>query len=194
MEFLTELWLPILLSAVFVFVASSIIHMALPIHKSDVKKMKNEEAVLDAMRSNGVAAGNYMFPCAESMKDMCSPEMQAKMKQGPVGWLTVLPPGGFNMNVSLMWWFVNCLVVGVFVAYLGWHAMSPGAHYLDVFRIIGTAALLGYAIGYLHESIWKGQPWSMTAKFVFDGVIYALLTAGTFGWLWPDAVAVLPLG
>ena len=68
MEFLTELWLPIVLAAVFVFIASSVIHMVLPIHKSDVKKMKNEDQVLEAMRANGVEPGNYMFPCAASMK------------------------------------------------------------------------------------------------------------------------------
>lgn len=192
MEFLTALWLPILLSAVFVFIVSSIIHMALPWHKSDVKKMKNEEAVLDALRSHGVEAGAYMFPCAGSMKEMASPEMQAKRKTGPTGWLTVLPPGGCNMNVSLMWWFVNCLVVGVIVAYLGWHAMPPGTRYLEVFRIIGSAALLGYAVGFFHESIWKGQAWSITAKFMCDGVVYALVTAGTFGWLWPHAASILP--
>ena len=192
MQFLTELWLPILLSAVFVFIVSSIIHMALPIHKGDVKKMKNEEAVLNALRAQGVEPGAYMFPGCNSMKEMGSPELQAKMKTGPVGWLTILPPGGCNMNVSLMWWFVNCLVVGVFVAYLGWHAKPAGPAYLEVFRITGTAALLGYALGFLHESIWKGQAWSVTAKFMFDGLIYALVTAGTFGWLWPQAAAGLP--
>jgi len=91
-----------------------------------------------------------------------------------------------------MWWFVHCLVVGVFVAYLGWHAKSAGTAYLEVFRITGTAALLGYAVGFFHESIWKGQAWSVTAKFMFDGLIYALVTAGTFGWLWPHATTVLP--
>jgi len=191
MQFLSELWLPILLSAVFVFIVSSIIHMALPIHKGDVRKMKNEEAVLNALRSQGVGPGAYMFPGCNSMKEMGSPDLQAKLKTGPVGWLTVLPPGGWNMNVSLMWWFVNCIVVGVFVAYLGWHAKSPGTTFLEVFRITGTAALLGYAVGFFHESIWKGQAWSVTAKFMFDGLIYALVTAGTFGWLWPQA-AVLP--
>ena len=76
MEFLTQLWLPILLSAVFVFIVSSIIHMVLQTHNSDVKKMNNEEAVLEAMRTNGVAPGSYMFPRAGSMKEMGTPEME----------------------------------------------------------------------------------------------------------------------
>lgn len=193
MEFLTELWLPILLSAVFVFIASSIIHMALPYHKADVKQMAGEEAVLSAIRASGVAPGMYMFPCAGSMKEMCTPEMKAKVERGPVGWLTVLQPGGLNMNKSLIWWFIYCLLVGVLVAYAGWYSLGHTADYLTVFRITGSAAVLGYVVGYFHESIWKGQPWSISAKFMFDGFIYALLTAGTFGWLWPEGIQ-LPTG
>ncbi|MBI5865371.1 MAG: hypothetical protein HZB38_12855 [Planctomycetes bacterium] len=187
MTFLTELWLPILLSAVFVFIVSSVIHMALPIHKGDCRKMSNEDAVLESMRKNGIEPGAYMFPCAASMKDMGSPEMVEKLKKGPVGWLTVLPPGGLNIGRSLACWFVFCLIVGVLAAYVGWHTLGAGAAYRAVFRITGAAAVLGYAIGHLQDSIWKGAKWGTTAKFIFDGIVYALVTAGTFGWLWPHA-------
>lgn len=185
MTFLAELWLPILVSAVFVFIVSSIIHMALPVHKSDLSKLKNEDAVLAAMREQGVAPGAYMFPCAASMKDMDSPEMREKLKLGPVGYLTVLPAGGFNLGASLIAWFLYCVAVGLFVAYVSWHALGAGAAYLEVFRISGTTAVLGYAIGHCQNSIWKGVSWGTTAKFIIDGVIYGLVTAGTFGWLWP---------
>ncbi len=187
MAFLTELWLAIVAAAVFVFVVSSVIHMALPIHKGDYKKMSNEDAVLEAMRANGVAPGCYMFPCAGSMKEMGTPEMVEKLKKGPVGWLTVAPPGGFNIGKSLVWWFVYCLLIGVLVAYVGWHTLGPGAGYLTVFRITGAVAVLGYAVGYFHDPIWKGGSWATAGKFIFDGVVYALVTAGTFGWLWPKA-------
>ena len=187
MAFLTELWLPIVLSAVLVFIVSSVIHMALPIHKGDYQKMKNEDAVLESLRANGVEPGAYMFPCAGSMKDMGSPEMVAKLKAGPVGWLTVVPSPGFSIGKSLGWWFVYCLIVGVLVAYVGWHSLGPGAGYLAVFRITGASAVLGYAAGHFHDSIWKGARWSMTAKFILDGAVYGLVTAGTFGWLWPHA-------
>ncbi len=193
MEFLTQLWLPILLSAVFVFIASSIIHMATPWHKGDVGKMKNEDAVLDAIRSHGVPPGAYMFPCAESMSAMGSPEMQEKLKRGPVGYLTVLPPGGFNLGASLAGWFVYTLIVGCLVAYVGWYSLGASSDYLHVFRVAGSAAVLGYCVGYFQESIWKGQSWGTTGKFIIDGVVYALLTAGTFGWLWPEG-SVLPIG
>jgi hypothetical protein len=187
MTFLAQLWLPILLSAVFVFIVSSVIHMALPIHKGDCKKLKNEDAVLESLRANGVEPGAYVFPCAGSMKEMGSPEMIEKQKRGPVGWLTVAPSGGFHLGESLAWWFVFCLIVGVFAAYVGWHALGAGAAYRAVFRITGAAAVLGYAVGHFQDSVWKGVRWGTTVKFILDGVVYGLVTAGTFGWLWPAA-------
>lgn len=186
MAFLTELWMPILVSAVFVFIVSSITHMVLPYHKSDFKKMDGEDAVMEAMRTNGVKPGCYMFPCGESMKDWDSPEMKAKRDKGPLGILTVVGPDGFNMGKSLGLWFAYTVLIGILVAYVGWHSLGAGAHYRTVFRVVGTAALLGYAIGYLHNSIWKGESWTTTAKMMFDGLLYTLVTAGTFGWLWPE--------
>ena len=139
----------------FVFIASSISHMVLPFHKKDYRKMNNEDTVLDALRASGVTPGTYPFPCAGSTKEMGTPEMVEKMKKGPLGFLTVLPPGGFNMGKSLAWWFVYLLIVGVLVAYVGWHTLTAGADYLTVFRITGAAAILGYAVGVMNDSIWK---------------------------------------
>ncbi|MEW6745043.1 MAG: hypothetical protein AB1486_20000 [Planctomycetota bacterium] len=187
MEFLTELWLPILLSAVLVFIVSSVIHVVLPIHKGDYKKLPGEENLLAEMRSQGVSPGLYMFPCAGSMKEMSSPEMIAKCQQGPVGSLTVMPSGPPRMGRSLVQWFLYSILVGLLVAYVSWVALGQGAPYLTVFRVAGTAAILGYAVGHLHDSIWKGVSWRVTLKFVIDGVVYGLVTAGTFGWLWPSA-------
>jgi len=82
-------------------------------------------------------------------------------------------------------WFVFCLIIGLFVAYLTGRTLPFGANYLVVFRVAGTAGFLGYGLGHISDGIWKGQPWSATIKEVIDGLIYGLLTAGTFGWLWP---------
>lgn len=189
MTFLTELWLPILLASVFVFIVSSVIHMVLKVHKSDYKKLKNEDLILDTFRSHGIQAGQYVFPCADSMKEMGSPEMEAKRKRGPVGWLNILPPGSFNIGKNLMQWFLNCLLISVLVAYLAWHSLQPGASFMAVFRIAGVAAILAYAVGRIDDSIWRGVPWSTTAKFLFDGIVYGLATAATFAWLWPNAAS-----
>ncbi len=185
MVYLTTLWLPILLSAVVVFVASSVMHMVLKYHRSDYQKLPNEDALLEALRGQRLAPGVYPFPCAPDPKDMKSPAMMEKYKQGPVGILTVVPVGPPAMGKYLVLWFVYCLVISLFAAYVAGRTLGMGTAYLAVFRIAGTVAFVGYAAGNLVDSIWKGQPWGTTVKHIFDGLIYALLTAGVFGWLWP---------
>ncbi len=184
---LVDLWLPILVAAVFVFVVSSVVHMCLPIHRSDVKKLTNEADILAAIRKAGATPGDYMFPCPASMKDMASPEMLERYKQGPIGFVTLCPPGPPTMGKALGQWFVWCIVVGVFVAYIAGLALPRGAEFGTVFRVTGAIGVLGYAFSHVTNSIWKGASWVTTAKFVFDGVLYALTTAATFAWLWPAA-------
>lgn len=187
MEFLAELWLPIVLSAVLVFVASSVLHMVLPIHRGDYRKLAGEEQVLESMRSAGVTPGTYMFPCPASMKDMASAGMIEKYRRGPVGFLTVVPSGAPGMGKNLVQWFLYSVLISLFVAYLAWNSLAPGAEYLAVFRIAGTIAVLAYGVAVLPDSIWKGTSWTITLKFVFDGVVYGLVTAGAFAGFWPAA-------
>ncbi len=181
---LTALWLPILLAAVIVFVASSIMHMVLSYHRSDYRKLPEEEKALASLRVLGLTRGLYIFPFG-THKDMNTPAMTEKYKQGPVGMMTIFPSAPPVMPKFLGQWIAFCLVIGIFVAYLTGRTVAPGANYLQVFRVAGTAAFLAYGLGNLSNGIWKGQPWGMTIKEVFDGLIYALLTAGAFGWLWP---------
>jgi hypothetical protein len=181
---LAALWLPILLSAIIVFVASSIMHMVLPYHRSDYSQLPDEDKVLSTLRSANLKRGLYVFPFC-THKDMKSPALIEKQKQGPVGFITIIPSGPPAMPKFLIQWFVFCLLIGFFVAYLTAHTVPFGAHYLAVFRVVGTAAFLAYGLGNLSNGIWKGQMWGNTIKEVIDGLVYALLTAGTFGWLWP---------
>jgi hypothetical protein len=186
MEFLSELWQPIVLSAVAVFLVSSVIHMALKTHKNDYKSLPNEDRALEALRTLSIPPGEYFLPhCAGSMSEAQSPEMRAKFERGPVGWLTVLPNGMPSIGPSLVQWFIYCLVISLFAAYLASVALPPGADYLAVFRFTGTVAVLAYALANVDNSIWKGRSWATTFKFIVDGVIYGLVTAGVFGWLWP---------
>lgn len=179
---LGALLFPIVLSAVIVFVASSIMHMVLPYHKSDYRKLPNEDAAAAALR--GAAPGMYIIPHCDH-KQMRSPEILEKFKTGPVGTVTLRQPGEIKMGAFLGLWFAFCLVVSVFAAYLSGRTLAPGTHYLMVFRVAGTTAFMAYGIGNLANGIWKGQPWSVVIKEVVDGLVFALLTGGTFGWLWP---------
>jgi hypothetical protein len=107
------------------------------------------------------------------------------VKKGPVVLMTVFPSTGFNMGGSLVQWFVFCAVVSVFAAYVTGRAFGPGTPYLTVFRFVGTTAFAGYALAQWQNTIWYKRKVSSTIKVNFDGLIYALLTGGTFGWLWP---------
>ncbi len=183
---ITSLWLPILLSAVFVFVASSIIHMMLGYHKNNVKKVPNEGGVMDALRPFNIPPGDYMMPRCDSSKDMKSPEFTEKLNKGPVVVMTVMPTGPFSMGKSLIQWFIYCIVVGVFCAHIAGAALSAGAESKTVFHFAGLTAFIGYALALLHDSIWWARAWSTTFKFIFDGIIYAVITGFTFAWLWPS--------
>jgi hypothetical protein len=181
---ITALWLPIVLAAVIVFVASSIMHMLLPYHHNDYRQLPDEDKVRAALRGVGLTRGLYVFPFC-THKDMKSPAVQEKFKEGPVGMMTIFPTGRPAMPKLLVMWFAYCLIVSFFVAYLTGRTLAPGTHYLHVFRVAGTVAFMAYGLSQLSNSIWKGQPWSNTIKEVIDGLVYGLLTAGTFGWLWP---------
>lgn len=182
---LTSLWIPILVSAVVVFVASSIVHMLLPFHKSDYRKLPKEDEALDAMGKLDLPPGDYVFPCASGMADMKDPSFLAKMQKGPVGMMTVMPSGAPSMGKSLALWFVYCCVVGLFAAYVAGRALPIGAHYRAVFRFAGVTAFVGYALALWQNTIWFKRAWTTTLKSTFDGLLYGLLTAGVFGWLWP---------
>jgi hypothetical protein len=182
---LSVLWLPILLSAVFVFVASSIIHMASPWHKSDYPKMPNEDQAMDALRPLAIPPGDYFIPRPSGRDEMRSPAFAEKMKSGPVVVLTVMPSASMSMGRNLALWFLYDAAAGVFAAYVAGRALPPGAAYLQVFRFAGVTAFVGYSLALWQMSIWYRRAWTTTIKSTVDGLIYALLTAGTFGWLWP---------
>lgn len=182
---LQVLWLPILLSSVIVFVVSSVIHMAPLWHKNDYPKVPNEDRLMDSLRPLAIPPGDYMIPRPSSGQEMRSPEFAEKMNKGPVLVLTVIPNGPIQMADKLVLWFLYSAVVGLFAAYVAGRALPVGTPYLRVFRFVGTTAFIGYSVALWQMSIWYHRAWSTTIKATVDGLIYALLTAGTFGWLWP---------
>jgi hypothetical protein len=184
---IVSLWLPILLSAVGVFLVSSLIHMVLKYHHADFGGVPDERGVMDALRPFAIPPGDYAFPRASGQKEMATPEFQTRLAAGPVAFMTVLPSGPFSMGASLVQWFLYSVVVGVFAAYVAGQALPAGAHYLKVFQFTGAMAFACYAVAGWQNSIWYRRSWLTTAKNTFDGLVYALVTAGFFGWLWPAA-------
>ena len=184
---LTSLWLPVLVSAILVFLASSVIHMALGYHNSDYGKLPKEDDILAALGPIGIPPGDYFLPWAGGMAGMKDPVFQAKWQRGPIATLTVMPAGVNFMGSQLVQWFVYAAVVAFFAGYVASRTIAPGTDYLIVFRVVGTTAFMGYALGLWQMTIWYRRSVTTTLKSSLDGLIYAGLTAGAFGWLWPAA-------
>jgi hypothetical protein len=183
---IASLWVPILIGGILVFVVSSIIHMFLPYHRNDFWKVPGEDGVMDALRPFDIPPGDYVIPHGNGPEALKSEEFRQKVEKGPNAVITVFPPGAmFGMGPQMAQWFAYILVVGAVSAYLGGRMLPPGSDYLDVFRVTGTIAFASFAMALPQRSVWYKQRWSTTLKSMFDGLIYASLMGGAFGWLWP---------
>jgi hypothetical protein len=181
----TQLLAPIALSAVFIFIASSILHMALKWHNADYKKLANEDEVRAVIRKGSPAAAEYVIPHCMDGKDARSPEMMRKFEEGPLAVIYIRKPGPIQIGPFLMKWVIYTLVVSALCGYFARFTLPPGVDYMKVFHVVGMAAWLAYSWQGPADSIWKGKPWVSTFRYMVDGLVYALITAGTFGWLWP---------
>ena len=182
---LGQLWIPILLSAVLVYGASSLIHMVFKWHNSDYRKLANEDEVRAAIRSASPAPGQYIIPYCADPKDMQKDEVQKKFKEGPVGFLMLRPPSAPSMGKPLALWFLLNVIIAVVAGYLASKTVPVGAGFLAVCRVVSLVTFLAYACGGLQAAIWMGKPWNSAAKEILDAFIYALVSALAFAWLWP---------
>ena len=181
----SALWLPVLVAAGLVFVASSVVHMLLRYHDRDFQPVPDEEDVQTALRRFNLTPGDYMLPRPSGPAEMQSQAFADKMRRGPVVLMTVLENRPTPLGVNLALWFVYTVVVSVVVAYVAGLALPAGAGYRPVFRLVSTVAFAAYALALWQDSIWHSRAWGTTVRSTLDGLIYAMLTAGAFGWLWP---------
>jgi hypothetical protein len=182
-----SLWLPVVVSAVAVFIVSSIVHMVLRYHRADYKQLPDEESVASAVRTAGPAPGLYVLPYCPDPSAMKDPAVLKRYEDGPVALLTVMRNGPPAMGKYLLQWFLLCLLVSFVVSYIARHTLAPGADPLTVMRITGTVAFAGYGVGYFQDSIWKAIPWSNSLRGLLDALIYGVVTGLVFRLLWPAA-------
>ena len=185
MQTLVGLWLPILVSSVLVFVASSLIWNVLGAHKWHVRGLPDEAAVRDALSKQSVPPGQYTIPYCPEPAMMKEPAFQEKMVKGPIAVIMVRKPGLPNMGSFLGCWFLYLLFVSFAVAYVCGQTLRGGAPFLSVFKIAAVVAFAAYSFAQIPNAIWWGRPWKSAFKEVADGAVYALLTGATFAWLWP---------
>jgi hypothetical protein len=183
---LVQLWLPVLVSAVVVFVASFLAWMVLPHHKKDIKTLPDEKALTDHLRKLNLPPGTYMWPGCQPGQDMKSEEYCARYNAGPWGTMNVVGrKPSFARNLVLT--FLLYIVVSIFVGYVTSLAREPGASFLPVFRLAGATAVLGYCAGSIPGAIFTGKPGRFVLTDFIDGVVYGLLTGVMFGLFWPAA-------
>jgi hypothetical protein len=185
-----EMWLPTLLSAVAVFVLSSIIHMVAPFwHRNDYGKLPNEAGVLDALRGFGIPPGEYFAPRPADGSDMRSEEFKEKVKRGPLVILNIATGDSASLARPLILWFVYALVVSALAGHLAFAATrgDPAADERLIFHTVALSAFLAYAAGLWQQVIWFRKPLVPTLKSTVDGVLYALATGGIFCYFWPGA-------
>lgn len=183
---LGALLIPIAVTSVLGFLASFLLWAVLPWHKKDYGPLPDEDELVAVMRAQSLAHGEYVFPHCSGPDEYKNPELLAKFKAGPVGQITVRRPGLPNMGLNMGLTFLHFVVVTTLIAYVTGRALPAGTAYLEVFRIVGTIAILAYSASSIPNAIWFGRPWGNQLRDVLDGVVYGLLTAGAFAWLWPS--------
>jgi hypothetical protein len=178
---LTELWLPILLSAVALFFASFVSWMVLRLHRDDWRKLEREDEFLEAVRGVGLSRGNYMFPYCGTSAEMRSEEYQRKYEAGPRGVMTIL--ANTNMAVNLALTFVYFLAVSFCLAYLATLALPRGAGFMTVFRFVSTAGLLTFLAAIVQHAIWFRV---RIVGHVIESIAYAAIVGAIFAAMWPS--------
>jgi len=181
----SALWMPIVVSAVFVFIALALIHMIPGWHQRDMSAVPDENHVMETLRALNVPPGEYRFPYGNTTKEMEAPAFVEKMKTGPVGLITIRPSGELPFGKMMGQWFVYSLIIAAIAAYITGHARGPGAPFADVFRMSGAVAFCCYVVAHWQNWIWWGKSTRMTLTYSVDGLVYALVTGATFAWLWP---------
>lgn len=181
-----QLWLPIVLSAIGVFIASSLIHTVLKWHQSDYGKLGNEDEVRAAINRGSPAPGLYVVPHHLEGPKM-SPELERKFVEGPIAMINLRANGVPKMGPFLGKWFLLNLAVALIVGHLAGHALGVGHPRHGVFLFTGITTFLAYGAGSVSDGIWMGRPWPAVRKDLLDALIYGLVTGTIFLCLWPHA-------
>jgi hypothetical protein len=179
-----SLLLPIVVSAVAVFVLSMIVHMT-PWHRSDYARLPDEDGVMKALRPFNLPPNDYTTPHPGSGDYMKSPEYDAKRNAGPVLIMTVVPSGPWKIGKMMGLWFLFALVVSAILACFVGTIVPPGRGTHVVFHHVAVIAFLTYAMGAVPMSIWYYRKWSTTFKSAFDSLLYALASGWIFAMMWP---------
>lgn len=181
---LTELWMPILLSTVAVFILSFMMWMVLPHHRKDWLPTSDEDKLIADLGAQGLKGGQYNFPHCGDPATMKDPVWMEKYNKGPKGFLILMPDGPPNIPQSMIKSTVFNLLVTICVAYVATIALGTGSD--EVFRMTATVSFLAFGAALGWGPIWFGRTVRSTLMELFDAMVYALATGAIFMWLWPS--------
>ena len=187
---LADLWLPIVLSAAAVWIASALAWMVMPHHKGEFKGVPDEDAFLAAMRSAHVPPGQYMFPfCKDPNAIKTDPALKAKFDAGPWGTMNVIANKWGNMGGKMAGSFIFYLVVSALAAHLATIAfprnVAGGADFAHVFHFTSIVAVMAYCLASIPQAIWFNKPLGSVIAGLVDGIAFGIITGAIFAWRWP---------
>ncbi|MBS0186489.1 MAG: hypothetical protein JSS51_00370 [Planctomycetes bacterium] len=189
MEFLSQLWLPILISGVSVWIASFIAWMMIGHHRKDRDAIPGggEQAFMDTVTRMNIKPGNYGFPDFCQHDNLPRQERMAARKalydRRPMGTLRVW--GEMNMGVNMLVTFLFYLVTSAMIGYLTWAAFGRGASAGKIVQVAGTAGILAYCFASFPHDIWFQKKRRAMMMDWLDGIVFGLITGAIFAWLWP---------
>lgn len=181
----TQILVPILLSAIAVFVASSVFHMISPHHRNDFTRVPDEDGVQEAMRRFSLPFGDYIIPAPPGPNMMKDPVYLEKVNRGPIMVMTVMPNRMGDMGKLMGMWFLYLLFVMALAGHAAQRVLGYGAGNRIVFHTIFLYVFAGLGLALLQNSIWYARKWSTTFKSLLDSLVYAAIAGGIFVWLWP---------
>lgn len=194
MDFLSHLWLPILVSAAAVWIASSLAWMVIGHHKHTWKEIPNEDEFIATIKRFRIAPGSCGFPEFRKCEGLSKEEKLAKweeMQKHPIGVLRVWGPLSMGRNWVLS--LVVNLVASTLIGYHGWSALrhggsdgAPTASFAKVMQVLGTVGILAYCFASLQNDIWFQRSRREVVTGLIDGVVLGLITGAVFRLLWPD--------
>lgn len=182
---ITQLSLPIILSALFKFIASGLIHNLLNWHRSDYLQLAREDDVRAAIRSSAPVPGQYLLPNVGDMKEMLSAGGRRKFVDGPVGIIILRPNGLPSFSAPLRQWFLFNLSISIIAGYVASLTLRHGATSSAIMQVVGVISFIAYGSGGVLQGIWMGKPWRSVGRELVDAALYALICVATFVWLWP---------
>ena len=184
MDFIGQLWQPIIMATAACFILSALIWMVAPHHRTEWKAPPNQKGLMDLLK--GSEPGAYLFPFADrGNKTAFEEAMKLRAEGAPSGVLFVYPGGMMSMGKMMGQQLVFFLIVNFFIAYVGHHAMLDGQPFSRIFQVTGSLAFMAYFFAAVPESIWFGRPWKSLWMQMLDALIYMAATAAIFAWLWP---------